>query len=62
VRFGIFVTATVTDDQDLAVAACVVDSLGTSACVRRCRGVGAPTASFGASPPLAPVFSLDRED
>jgi hypothetical protein len=57
VRFGMFVTATVTDDQDLALAASVVDNLGTSARIRLRRAVGAQAATFAASLPLGLVTS-----
>ena len=57
VRFAMFVTATVTDDQDLALAASVVDSLGTSARIRLRRAVGAQAATFAASLPLGLVTS-----
>jgi hypothetical protein len=57
VRFAMFVTATVIDDQDLALAASVVDSLGTSARIRLRRAVGAQAATFAASLPLGLVTS-----
>ena len=57
VRFAMFVTATVTDGQDLALAASVVDSLGTSARIRLRRAVGAQAATFAASLPLGLVTS-----
>ena len=57
VRFGMFVTATVTDDQDLGLAASVIDSLGTSACIRLRRAVGAQAATFAASLPQDLVTS-----
>jgi len=57
VRFGMVVTATVTDPEALGLAASAVGTLATTARIRLRRAVGAQSATFAASLPLGLVTS-----
>lgn len=58
VRFGILVTATVAEHEDLTLAAAAVENLAASARIQVRRATGAQSAAFAAALPLGLVLPL----